>query len=117
MNHKPCKLCRQRGKTWNGDDPKCAFVGEFADNWNCATLNAIRDIPNGVDYQYCDDRKYATIKTDGIDGLGLALWVAWYKSRGNTEAMWLLFADEPPRIPTERELLAIIYHYAALRAK
>lgn len=121
----PCKLCKERGQTWNGGAPQCAFVGDLSDNWNCATLNAIRDIcyegqremPVGVDYQYCEDQKYATVKIDDVrDGrgnrIGLALWVSWYKSRGKTDALWILSDDAPPREPTEAELTAIIAHYA-----
>lgn len=118
-----CKMCKQRDLPWSGAPPKCAFYGEFTDNWNCATLNAIRDIcyegqelPHGVDYQYCDDRKYATINIDQVEDqnggyIGLALWVSWYKSRGTTDAVWVLSDDSPPRRPTEEELLAIIAHY------
>jgi len=117
-----CKRCRERGKDWNGDDPVCFLDGGFGRNWNCATLNAVRDIcyegqnpmPHGVDYQYCDNMKYATIRIEEVeDGeIGMALWVAWYKNRGATDAMWILNSDEPPRIPTEDELEAIICHYA-----
>ncbi len=120
-----CKACAARGKTWNGSDARCAFeTGAFsAENWNCATLNALRDLvyegqnpmPPGVDYRYCDDQKYATVHIDGVelDGerIGLALWVSWYKSRGSTEAVWLLSESAAPRAPTERELLAILAHY------
>lgn len=119
-----CEACQSRGQTWNGDPPRCAFDGAFGNNWNCATLNALRDIcyegqdpmPSGVDYQYCDDMKYATIRIDHIerqDGnrIGMALWVSWYKSRGTTDAVWVLDSDGPPRIPTENELLAIIAGY------
>ena len=40
-----CKPCEKRGQTWPGSPPKCAFQGEFfsADNWNCATMNLLRD--------------------------------------------------------------------------
>lgn len=120
-----CKMCQARGKDWNGDDPKCAFDGEFSKNWNCATLNAIRDIcyegqdpmPPGVDYRYCDDMKYATVKIDELedengDHIGMALWVCWYKNRGCTDAVWILDAYLPPRRPTESELEAIIRAYA-----
>lgn len=125
----PCKLCKERGQTWSGDAPRCAFDGQsISDNWNCATVNAIRGIcyegqspmPPGVDYQYCDDRKYATIKIDSCimpDGsyIGQALWVSWYKSRGTTDALWILSSDLPPRHPTAQELEAIVDYYAALR--
>jgi hypothetical protein len=117
-----CGLCEKRGKTWNGSEPQCGFdTGVFGDNWNCATVNAVRDIcyegqellPSGVDYQYCEDQKYATINIDHIeiDGRPLALWVSWYKNRGRTDAMWLLFDDKPPRKPTEAECLAVVAAY------
>lgn len=118
---------KERGQTWNGAAPKCAFVGKLSDNWNCATLNAIRDIcyegqnpmPPGVDYQYCEDQKYATVRIDDIEDrrgahIGLALWVSWYKSRGKTDALWILSDSEPPREPTEDELIAIIAHYSRI---
>lgn len=115
-----CKACVERGKTWNGSEPKCAFNGDFDNNWNCATVNAVRDIcyegrelKHGIDYQYCEDDNYATIKIDhlDIDDSPLALWVSWYKNRGSTQAMWLLFDKLPPRRPTEEECLAIVADY------
>lgn len=118
-----CKACKERGKTWEGSDPRCAFNSERFDsnNWNCATAGLIRDIcyegqklPHGVDYQYCDDQKYAIVKVCHIEGLcgALALWVTWYKQRGATDAMLLLFEREPPRMPTEQECLRIAHAYS-----
>ena len=128
-----CTACLKRGgKTWEGDDPVCAFPdnGEFiAENWNCATVDFIRDIvyegqdlPDWVDYQYCDDQKFATINIDGmevglIEGHPLALWISWYKSRGGTDAMWLLFDDIPPRLPTAKECVAIAKYCLGERRK
>ncbi len=116
-----CVACENRRQDWKGDKPKCAFTsGVFGENWNCATVNMIRDIcyegqalKNGVDYKYCDDNKYATIKVDdiNINGRPLALWVSWYKNRGSTQAMWLLFDNNPPRPPTEKECLLIYDFY------
>jgi len=115
-----CAACKERGKTWRGDDPKCAFQdGRMfnPDNWNCATVGMLRDVvyegqdlPACVDYQYCDDMKYATVLVDGFDVAdgAMAAWVAWYKSRGRTDAIWLLYSDQPPRRPTEAECLAIV---------
>ena len=83
-------------------------------------------MPSGVDYRYCDDEKYATIYVDHVgrgdawagtpapdvgEYLAMALWVAWYKSRGKTDAMWLLCNGDPPRPPTEAECLRIIAAY------
>jgi hypothetical protein len=113
-----CALCAERIKDWRGDDPECAFANEAfsGENWNCATANAIRDIVNednenrpGVDFQFCDDQKYATLRVDELELDGaLALWVTWYKSRGKTNGMWLMFSDRPPRLPTEQEAIAVI---------
>lgn len=116
-----CAACKARGQTWNGSPPICAF-DDFERNWGCATVNAIRDIvyegqspmPQGVDYQYCDDMKYATVGVDNVElstGPAMALWVAWYKSRGTTDALWLLNSDEAPRRPTEADCLAICAAY------
>lgn len=117
-----CRACQERGQTWPGSPPTCAF-DDFDNNWNCATLNAIRDIvyegqhpmPHGVDYQYCDDQKYATVRIDHIDDLpsgnSMALWVSWYKSRGGTDAVWLLSQDIAPRRPTEADCIAICAAY------
>ena len=119
-----CKLCKERDKTWSGDDPVCYFdVPEH--NWNCATINAVRDIcyegqelKDGVHYEYCDDEKFATINIHSIrdsEGyIGRCLYVAWYKNRGGTEALWILDGEgDIPRNPTEGELSAIIEHYKA----
>lgn len=123
-----CQACKARGKTWNGDDPTCAFSGRSFSpkNWNCATAGLIRDLvfegqdpmPTAVDYRYCDDVKYATVQIDDLDIDGaMALWVAWYKSRGTTDAMWLLFNDRPPRQPTEAECLLIAEAHAEAHAE
>jgi len=113
-----CKMCLERGKTWNGTDPKCAFPdgGKFSpENWNCATVNAIRDLCRQAEEDspsvYCDDQWYCAIKTNGIDFEGeshLTLWISWYKHRGRTDAMWLLNEHDVPVRPTEEDCLAII---------
>jgi hypothetical protein len=122
---KECKRCGHK-KTWSGDDIKCPFQNsdKFGDNWNCGVIGEIRNIcehaEEGVDYrlhyQYCEDQKYVTIKTDCIENdeidLGLCLFVTWYKSRGRTDAMWILDEQNPPRKPTYQELELIIKYYA-----
>lgn len=119
-----CTKCGQV-KDWSGDDPECPFVGGdifTSDNWNCGIITRIRrlccdweDELEGIDYQYCDDQKYATFNIAYVecDGqfIGYALWVCWYKSRGRTDAMWVLNSCEPPRPPTFKELTAIVDYY------
>jgi hypothetical protein len=123
---KECKVCGCK-KTWNGDDMSCPYQkpsSVFGANWNCGIINQVRDLCDlameGKDYrlhyQYCEDQKYATIQTDCIDdeideSLGLCLWVTWYKSRGGTDAMWILCNYEPPRKPTFKDLERIVKYY------
>lgn len=124
-----CKRCQKRTKDWHGDDPRCAFeTGVYSlDNWNCATVNRIRkicyegqELLPGVAYQYCDDQKYATLEVymagevnDVLEG-ALCLWVTWYKSRGATGDMWLLYDGGEPTRPTEEQLNVIADYYEAL---
>jgi hypothetical protein len=117
-----CAACQVMVKDWNGDDPTCSFRGGSfnSEGWNCATSDLIRELvyegqnpmPAGVDYQYCDDMKYTTVNVSHLDIDGaMALWVAWYKSRGRTDAMWLLYSDQSPRAPTAEECVRIVEAY------
>lgn len=127
-----CRMCEERGQTWQGDSPKCAFVNgrRFTDNWNCATVGAIRDLvaqdderdrPAGIWVRYCDDQWFAVIDVHYIDNdhdemdrriPGDALFVSWYKHRGRTDGMWFLGSCEPER-PTEAQVLRVLEYYAA----
>lgn len=127
-----CEACKARGKTWNGSDPKCGFLtGAFVgtENWNCATAGEIRDLAETEDnyrinHQCEENQHYATISLLDMDVLPknddkgfmnsqpVCLWVGWYKSRGRTEGMYLMFENLPPRPPTEVECRAILNYYA-----
>ena len=115
----------ERGKNWSGSDPTCYF-DKPERNWNCATINEIRSIvyegqpdKKGVHYEYCDDEKFAIINIHDIEEkrgnyIGRCLYVAWYKNRGGTEALWILNGEgDCPRMPTEDELLAIIRAFSS----
>lgn len=101
-----CPRCIERGKIWEGSDPKCAFEkpNEFSPkNWNCATANAIRDLfpsewecadghPNSFKVRD-DDQSSAAIHLRGIEletTHAEILCVVWYKEHGQTEGMWLI---------------------------
>lgn len=91
-----CKLCENRGKTWEGDNPKCAFDenGVFnSDNWNCATMNKLRDIADSMDTDFRDDNSCGSIgyvpmdndyAPDNFDTFGGYIVMSWYKNRGRT---------------------------------
>lgn len=111
-----CKLCRERKQTWSGSKPICSFKsGVFSpEGWNCATANIIRDVPKSE--WEGDDQRHALIDTSGLyesqEFEARALWIGWYKNRGRTEAMWLLFdEDREPRRPTEAECLQVAEWY------
>ncbi len=121
-----CQACITRGKTWRGDDPKCAFdEGVFIRaNWRCATASLIRNIaeiegnPN-IHMAICEsEERYATINVNDIEelhsegeGFPLALWVQWYKNRGRIQGMLLIFENASPRPPTEAECVTILKYY------
>lgn len=83
-----CKRCKERGKTWNGNDPRCGFSsGVFSSNWNCATLNELRDIENLPDavQVYSEDHNAALIPF-GAEFVCLV----WYKRRGECDQAWVI---------------------------
>ena len=86
-----CHRCIARGKTWSGDEPKCAFRdGIFTtDNWNCATANALREIVPADNWNNNDDQHACLIT--GSESLHVLL--TWYKSRGRTEGAWMIECD------------------------
>jgi hypothetical protein len=78
-----CKACDIRGQTWIGQAPVCGFPdGIFnANNWNCATLNSLRDIAKRIGtVQGMNDCYIAIIPI--IDEGWIIL--SWYKDRGKT---------------------------------
>ena len=119
MKINTCKKCNV--KSHLNHNFTCPFKdGEyFADNWNCGIISKIRalcdlameEVDKRLQYQFCEDQKYATIKTHEIKDMGLCLWVSWYKSRGRTEAMYILSENEPPKIPTFNDLKNIVEYY------
>lgn len=116
-----CKACMERGKTWAGDDPRCAFPngGRFtSDNWMCATMDTVRDYCEEQLYEdpadICDkivrveDQTAIFIPVEdeelSLENIAMAWYVSWYKRRGNTEAL-LLLTDAGAELPTEQQVL------------
>lgn len=120
-----CPRCIKRGKTWDGDNPKCAFeniyvyfqdstskpytTNQFSkDNWNCATMNDLREFiddqieKGGRGYYYRDDISTGTIavlpyETDNFYG---NLVMTWHKERGRTGSAMVVCDDREPQILT-----------------
>lgn len=105
-----CMACEKRGKTWNGDDPKCGFTNDGAfdsGNWNCATLNLLRSIAEEINQiQYLEDTSLATIPIRDGKRFG---WIvlSWYKSRGRTSSARFIFdkTDIPLTLEIAQEAL------------
>lgn len=106
----PCKMCKERGKPpWFGDDPRCAFEsGVFnTDNWNCATMNALRDLAEKLGTTYRDDLAagsigYVPFENEDYSGY---IVMTWYKNRGRTDNAVVMWVDEPLRELTEEDAL------------
>jgi hypothetical protein len=113
-----CKFCKERGKTWEGDNPEC-YLDNPEGNWNCAMLSAIRKICyrklEGVAHLWYDDMNSVLINISNVnyneEFLGYSLFIQWYKSRGHVDKL-LIMSDGEPRKPTEEELSAIINYYS-----
>jgi hypothetical protein len=105
----PCKLCLERGKTWDGDDPRCAFeTGVFSpNNWNCATMNRLRQISRDkIGSYYRDDMAAASIGYVPFEDGYVVM--TWYKDRGRTGNAFIAYDDEPIRELTEADALLAI---------
>jgi hypothetical protein len=100
-----CKMCIERGKTWVGDDPKCAFeTGPFSGyNWNCATMNALRDIADNVGLHHRDDMESGSF--GAVPCSEGYIVMAWYKNRGKTGAA--LVIDENAGVSDLTEAVAL----------
>lgn len=80
-----CWRCTQRGQTWAGDSPTCGFPdrkGFVGSNWNCATLNELRD--QAEESKVYNEDQYAALLP--IPDSGEFIVLSWHKQRGCTEA-------------------------------
>ena len=102
-----CKECVKRGKTWEGSNPKCAFGEKVftSNNWNCATMNLLRDKVEEF-FTYRNDMRSASIgiinipeseKEDIQQGY---LIMTWYKERGQTGQAYIMWDENEPQILT-----------------
>ena len=81
----------------------CAFkTGIFSsNNWNCATMNKLRNIAKKLDLHYRnDDIGSIGIVPVDIDEFNGFLILIWYKDRGQTEQAILLSGEQPPAMLT-----------------
>ncbi len=101
-----CRLCQERGKTWEGSEPKCAFDNSFnifnEDNWNCATMNMLREIGENNTI-YHDDQNACLLRGVAHDHVV----VSWYKNRGCTEQAYMINGDGVKDLSLEEAELII----------
>lgn len=101
MTKYDCPLCQQRGKYWTGDDPVCAFTNfRFSfDNWNCATMNKLREIAHKLGLVWRDDLgagSFGAVPFEGPEYQGYIV-MTWYKEQGTVNNAILICDDEPVR--------------------
>lgn len=92
-NEHACDLCRSRTKSWEGDDPECAFAyaRRFSvQNWNCATMSVLRQIAEESETgDSCDSFAgivpVPELVSDNFDWHPTHIVLHWYKSRGQTQ--------------------------------
>lgn len=114
-----CKRCEERGKTWEGADPVCGFDARGAfveENWNCATLGALREKVEDR-YIWNEDDRLGVVVADGYLPQRRAGWdggdrgpvyviIRWYKHRGRTDsALWWANGAPRPITLSEAELM------------
>lgn len=87
-----CRRCSERGKAWEGSEPKCSFPdgGRFSpEGWNCGTANALRVLVRQDEEDsrsvWSEDCVAALLPWDGAFVL-----LTWYKHRGRTDGAWLV---------------------------
>lgn len=108
-----CPRCTTRVKDWEGDDPKCGFNddGTFtAKNWNCATLNELRE--QVLHPVYNEDDWVGVVAAPEIKHPNGSLLVAyvllrWYKSRGRTDSV-LWWANDGTLLPITLEQAELV---------
>jgi hypothetical protein len=91
MTDRDCPLCRERGKTWKGSDPTCAFeIGRpfSTQNWCCATMAALRGACEETAV-YSDEEYVGAVPIPELcerDGelRFTHIVLSWYKHRGRT---------------------------------
>ena len=87
----PCKKCIEDAPNWienvknGGSAPKCAFPAGIFDsvNWNCATMNALRDLAEEDDRYGVTSARDRSVAVIYFNNMFLVL--GWYKHRGQTE--------------------------------
>lgn len=126
-----CPRCVERGQTWSGGAPKCAFpnAGKFdPENWNCATANDLRILCGEEEegsaeqafFIRWDDESWGALNLIGVElqrDAYKTLWLSWYKHRGRTDRMYLLSDDGEPEAPDYNDCDAILKHYGRASSK
>ena len=93
---------------------RCAFSnGIFSsDNWNCATMNKLREIVKKAGLFWRDDDigSIGVLPVDLDEFYGFLIML-WYKERGQVEQAILLSSERPPALLTLDLALKIIKNY------
>lgn len=116
MTVRCCRLCQVIPWPREWESRRCAFPdGVFqTENWNCATMNVLRDIAEALGTTMrADDAEgsigYVPLGDEDITGY---LVMTWYKNRGRTHSALVLRLDDPPLPVTEDIALQAVRVFA-----
>lgn len=107
-----CKACVERGKPENyRSEPKCAFIhNTFSkENWNCATLNKLREISNqihGASTTYGDDETLVVIPL--YRNTFNFMIIGYYKQRGTVHTLMMIKEGSINVVPNIKTIETII---------
>lgn len=110
-----CGRCHVLGRRPDnfGSDRECAFAtGIFhSKNWNCGTMNELRDVAEGegTEEYYNDQHAIVLPGFPGPSGPANFIVLGWYKSRGRTEFGGVLaeYAMQPLTLDVAERYLAL----------
>lgn len=115
MKSERCKLCSEQPLVDYGEPRRCAFMsGVFSsDNWNCLTLNGIR---NKLNHGRFDDDEwlastYVDFVADPDSGEQIAngyLVLQGYKNRGRVQSAAFFATDEAGLLALTKDLAEVI---------
>lgn len=117
---KPCHLCTETSKNWEGGDRKCAFLsGVFdKDNWNCETLGQLLQLSTLGDEQgthgpmvtYSGDRRAMVIPISDESDYGDFIVLSWYKERGQIKYGAIIDTGATQPLTLEAAQATLRYH-------
>lgn len=102
MEHNTCRRCKEYNTKYPSSAIQCAFKNKTKtfnkDNWNCATMNALRKIAEEGCY-WNEDQHLGVVPLKGEGGF---LVLSWYKDKGRTSGAWIIEESRIKRLTLKK---------------